>query len=190
MKFSLIKEIGIILGYLCFLFGVFYFEWEAFAVFISFVVEYFIILLIYVFLRLHPKVSKRSDEPSLGTVLIAGLCLGALNVAFGQVLIFDTMTFSEQRLQMQNLEWVVMALALPMLALHAGSIWLKWSSPHLIDDQRALIFTGVIALSAMNIGGMIVWSVNNYKNPDLVLVTMVIIRRVFEVWMNHFQKKA
>lgn len=188
LKFFSIKETGIVIGYLTLLLGVLFFEWRPFPVFLSFLIEFIVILLIYVFLSLHRGVSKRRDEPPLFTVLIAGLAIGAVNMAFGNTLVFNIIKGADERYEMENIVWTVAAILISLLVLHIVSVKSRWNSPELMDKQRSMIFTGVIAISAMNVAGLFVWSSNENGNPNVVIFVMVTIRILAEVWMNHFQK--
>ncbi len=185
---SKFKEIGVFIGYLSLLIGVIYFDWRPFGIFLSIIVEYFVVLVLYSFLYFHRGVSKPVGETSFINIFVPAMAVGVINTGFAMTLVSNIMHGSEYKLEMENLWWSVVAIALTLFLLHSLFLRSKWSSGQLMDKYRSMVYTGIMAFVAMNIGGIMALDASKDPENHFVVITMVTMRLIFEVWMNHFQK--
>lgn len=176
------------MGYLTLLVGVIYFDWRPFGIFLSIIVEYFVVVVLYSFLYFHRGVSKPVGENSFVNVFVPAMAVGIINTGFAMTLLSNLIRGSERKIEMENLWWSVSAIGLTLFLLHGLFIHAKWSSNQLMDKYRSMVYTNIMAFVAMNIGGILALGAS--KNPEnhIVVITMVTMRLIFEVWMNHFQK--
>jgi hypothetical protein len=187
-RFTRLKEIGVFVGYLTLLVGVIYFDWRPFGIFLSVIVEYFVVLVLYSFLYFHRGVSKPIGETSFVNIFVPAMAVGIINTGFAMSLVSTLILRSEYQVEMENLWWSVSAIALTLFVLHGLFIRAKWSSNQLMDKYRSMVYTGIMAFVAMNIGGVLALEVSKNNEDHIVVITMVTMRLIFEVWMNHFQK--
>ncbi len=116
------------------------------------------------------------------------MAVGVINTGFAMTLVSNIMHGSEYKLEMENLWWSVVAIALTLFLLHSLFLRSKWSSGQLMDKYRSMVYTGIMAFVAMNIGGIMALDASKDPENHFVVITMVTMRLIFEVWMNHFQK--
>ncbi|MBI3133858.1 MAG: hypothetical protein HYZ14_04205 [Bacteroidetes bacterium] len=188
MKSITLKEVGIVTGYIILLIGIIVYEWKPFSLFLSFIVEYSIILVVYAFLWLHRGVSKRSDEPPLLYVLLAGFAFGLFQGGLLLFIVRESESGAAWRDDQSDLGWTITALAIPIAIFHFVPVISRLKDPTIMDERRSLIFTSAIAFLATNFGGLIAFTIFKDSFPKAVVVVMVSLRIFFEVWMTHFQK--
>nr|WP_299207045.1 hypothetical protein [uncultured Brumimicrobium sp.] len=185
------NELGIIFSYVVMLFMAYYFEWEPFGIFVYYLIEITVLLLVYVLLRLrevskNTKINKKAQPiANILIGIIPLLLIQYLIVGFISVAIDPNESFIEKNLLMTkevlfafcSLTFVYLLKAIQMIKI----------KDRLLIFQNNFLFK-VIALSMTNFLGFVL--VIGFEMTSLltVLTIMTAIRIGLEIYLGKTEK--
>ncbi|WP_417264683.1 hypothetical protein [Brumimicrobium sp.] len=185
------NELGIIFSYVVMLFMAYYFEWEPFGIFVYYLIEITVLLLVYVLLRLrevskNTKINKKAQPiANILIGIIPLLLIQYLIVGFISVAIDPNESFIEKNLLMTkevlfafcSLTFVYLLKAIQMIKI----------KDRLLIFQNNFLFK-VIALSMTNFLGLIL--VIGFEMTSLltVLTIMTAIRIGLVIYLGKTEK--
>ncbi|MBK9191243.1 MAG: hypothetical protein IPM77_06845 [Crocinitomicaceae bacterium] len=188
MQLLKIKEVGIISGYVSLLIGIFFFEIRPFIIFLGVVVEFFVLLIIFLLVNILRKDKPKSNDPPLVNILAAGLALGAFQGLILSVYGLGLESFDQRQQDEENLIWNILALAVPLFVFNMAGIFKKKFDAFLIADLRKNLFTNAFAFTGIIFSIILIHELIEDEAPGLSVSIVAGSRVIFELWMNHFQK--
>ncbi|MBK7128528.1 MAG: hypothetical protein IPM74_00925 [Crocinitomicaceae bacterium] len=181
------REIVLIAEYIILLCGVYYWDWSVFTIYLSFVVEYFVLFIFFIAL-LYFYPAMRDKKLVVGNVLYAGLGLGIVQGAF--VLLTGMHIDPEFEYSSEDFPWIsaVLFLILPAVLINLFSVLQKPVSQAYIDNQRSRLFVTVLALTVTVGASLLSDSFLGECNLLATLMLVVTGRIIAEIWMHRYQQ--
>lgn len=185
-----IKEIGVISSYIFLLIGILLFEWKPFGIFLSFLIEFVALTVIYTVVRSidqykNPK-KYRKLQPSI-TIAIAVIPLIAVQYLFIS-LVVSILDPIFVLFEPSNL-WEQKELTFGFIAILLFYV-LKTTQMKSIEDAEKLyssnFFVEALTLNFTNILGVIIVAYVQINSLPFVLIMMVALRIFLELKLSRF----
>ena len=181
------REIVLIAEYIILLCGVYYWDWSVFTIYLSFVIEYFVLFIFFMAL-LYFYPAMRDKKLVVSNVFYAGLGLGIVQGAF--VLLTGMHIDPEFEFSNEDFPWIsaVLFLILPAVLMNLISVLQKPVSHTYIDNQRSRLFVTVLALNVTVGASLLSGSFLEDSNLMATLILVVTGRIIAEIWMHRYQQ--
>jgi hypothetical protein len=186
-----IKEIGIVLSYISMLVACYLFDWKPFGVFVSYLIETVVLLIVYSIIR---SINEKKNSSAHKTAQpLANLLIGITPFLIFQFFMIGWMLSSidpDHNFINENLlltKEVFFASASMLLFYSIWAIQIPNHKKRLTIFQDNLIFK-VIALSGTNILGFVLVLVIGVTSVLPVLVVMVVARILLEIYFGRKMK--
>ena len=190
MKTKYIKEIGIIVSYTWLLIAVYFFEWNAIGVFLSFLLEFKILVIVYWMLTLFGDKKNQRNQPG-GNVLMAGFGLALMQyVLIG----FVAMTLNDGETYFGNIDIIfnrdTLIAFTVILILYVVRLMKIGNKENRQAFAQENLITQALILTGMNLLAFFFVQIIEPTNPMPILIFVVLARIFLEIYINNWSKKG
>lgn len=185
------KEIGIVFTYILMLVACYFFNWKPFGIFISYLIEIVVLLIVYSFVRL--KDEKKNPQHYRKTQPLANIYIGIIPLLLIQFIIIGFMTLDlnpEENFIKQNLlltKEVFFSVCSILVIYVLKALQFSTNKERLVVFQDNFLFK-ILALTSVNILCFIIVSVFEKITLIPLLTAMIIFRILLELYFSRKMK--